>query len=321
MRYKTLTTCVLFLFCSQINQLQSQVTEAEKKLREVTSDTITGWKKGGVMAINLSQTSLKNWASGGQNSVALNGILSLFANYKKDKSAWDNSLDLGYGLLKQGKEADYIKTDDKIDFVSKYGREAFGHFYYSGLLNFRTQMSPGYKYPDMTNKISNFFAPAYLLIALGLDYKPNPNISIFIAPVTGKFTFVTDPELSESGAFGVTPGKKSRSELGGYLRAIFTKNDFSEELLKNISITSKIDLFSNYRTNPQNIDISWETLIAMKVNKFISVNFNTHLIYDDNIKIPVDRDNDGLISEYEKSRPGSRIQFKEIFGAGFSFNF
>ena len=63
-----------------------------------------GWKKGGIFAINLSQTSLTNWAAGGQNSVSVNGILSAFANYKQGKSAWDNSLDLGYGILKQGKQ-------------------------------------------------------------------------------------------------------------------------------------------------------------------------------------------------------------------------
>lgn len=321
MKKKVLSLNAIVFFIGLACQLYGQVTEAEKKLREITSDTIMGWKKGGVLAVNLAQTSLKNWASGGQNSVAVNGIFSIFANYKMGKSAWDNSLDLGYGLLKQGKESDFMKTDDKIDFLSKYGREAFGRFYYSALLNFRTQLSPGYKYPDVTDKISDFFAPAYLLIALGLDYKPSPYFSAFIAPVTGKFTFVTDDKLSAAGAFGVTPGEKSRSELGGYLRAIFTKNDFREEFLKNISFTTKIDLFSNYRDNPQNIDISWETLLAMKVNKFISVNFNTHLIYDDNIKIPVDRNDDGIISELEKLRPGSRIQFKEIFGAGFSYNF
>jgi hypothetical protein len=296
-----------------------QVTDAEKKLREINADTIMGWKKGGIIALNLAQTSLNNWAAGGQNSVAANGLLSLFANYKQGKSAWDNSLDLGYGLLKQGKDADYIKTDDKIDYLSKYGREAFKSFYYSALLNFRTQMRPGYKYPDTDNKISDIFAPAYLLIAAGLDYKPNSYFSAFVAPFTGKFTFVTDEELSEAGAFGVAPGEKSRSEFGGYIRAIYTKNDFTGEFLKNVSFTTKIDLFSNYAHNPQNIDVTWENLIALKVNEYISVNLNTVLIYDDDIKVPVDRNGNGLFESTEE--PGPRTQFKEIFGIGFSYKF
>lgn len=299
----------------------SQVTDAENKLRTLNNDTIAGWEKGGIISINLAQTSLKNWAAGGQNSVAVNGIFSAFANLKRGKSVWDNSLDIGYGLLKQGKDADFMKTDDKVDILSKYGREAFKDFYYAALVNFKTQMRPGFNYPDVVNKISDLFAPAYLLTALGMDYKPDIYFSVFIAPLAGKFTFVNDAVLSSAGAFGVTPGEKSRSELGGYIRAAFTKNDFKVEFLKNVAFTTKIDLFSNYKNNPRNIDVSWETLTALKVNKFITANFITHLLYDDNIKLPVDRDDNGIISEFEHNNPGSRIQFKEILGVGFSFNF
>ncbi|MDX9929118.1 MAG: DUF3078 domain-containing protein [Bacteroidales bacterium] len=296
-----------------------QVTEGEKTLRSVRSDTTQGWKAGGVFAVNLAQTALKNWAAGGQNSVAVNGLFSTFANLKSGNNVWDNSLDLGYGLLRQGKESDFMKTDDKIDFLSKYGREAFKNFYYAAMLNFKTQMTPGYKYPDVDNKISDLFAPAYLLVAAGLDYKPNANFSAFIAPLTGKFTFVTDETLSAAGAFGVTPGEKSKKELGGYMRAIYTRNDFKNELLKNVAFTTKVDFFSNYLDKPQNIDVSWETLIALKVNKYISVNINTHLLYDDNIMVPVDRNDNGIFEPTEEWGP--RIQFKEIIGVGFSYKF
>lgn len=309
----------IFIVCS-LSITFSQVTDAEKKLRAVNADTVMGWKNGGLIAVNLAQTSLTNWAAGGQNSFAVNGILSLFANYKQGKSAWDNSLDIGYGLLRQGgKKADFTKTDDKFDLLSKYGREAFGNFYYSALVNFKTQMTPGYKYPDIIHKISDLFAPAYLLAALGMDYKPNPYFSAFIAPLTGKFTFVNDNALSQAGAYGVTPGKKSKSEFGGYIRAIYSKNDFKNDFLQNVAFTTKVDLFSNYMENPQNFDISWETLIGLKVNKFITVSFNTHLLYDDNIKIPIDRNNDGIFGPGEA--PGSRTQFKEILGVGFSYKY
>ena len=297
-----------------------QVTEAEKNLRTLTADTAQGWKTGGVFAINLAQTSLTNWAAGGQNSVAVNGLFSVFANMKRGKSVWDNSLNVGYGLLKQGKNSDFMKTDDKIDLLSKYGQEAFKNFYYAALLNFKTQMTAGYNYPDVTNKISDLFSPAYLLLAVGIDYKPNATFSAFVAPLTAKFTFVLDDTLSAHGAYGVTPGETSKSEIGGYIRAIYTKNDFKGEFMKNVAFTTKIDLFSNYLDNPQNIDVSWETLISMKVNKYISVNFNTHLLYDDNILIALDRNDDGDMTDPDDI-PGKRIQFKEILGVGFSYNF
>lgn len=296
--------------------LTGQVTEAEKTLREQSADTLQGWRKGGVLGMTLAQTSLTNWAAGGQNSIAVNGRMSLFANYKKDNSVWDNMLDLGYGLLKQGKNEAFRKTDDKIDFLSKYGQKAFKNFYYAAMVNFKTQFSPGYNYPNDSVVISRFFAPAYLIGAIGLDFKPTNYFSAFFAPVTGKFTFVNDKVLSDMGAFGVDSGKMAKSEFGGYIRVIYSKNDFKSEILKNVSFTTKIDLFSNYIDKPQNIDINWETLIVMKVNKYLNVNLTTQLIYDDNTKIAFDTNNDGVTD-----KSGSRLQFKEIFGAGFSLKF
>jgi hypothetical protein len=314
MRRKFFAIALLFIVLGSVTL--AQVTDAEKTLRTLNADSIQGWKKGGVFTLNIAQTSLTNWAAGGQNSFAINGMVSTFANYKRGKTVWVNSLDLGYGLLKQG-SSDYRKTDDKFDFLSKYGYEAFTNFYYAALLNFKTQMAPGYKYDDAARTkdlISDLFSPAYLLVALGIDYKPGDHFSAFIAPVTGKITIVNNKTLSDAGAFGVTPGDKSLSEFGGYIRAIYSKNDFKSEFLKNVTFTTKIDLFSNYIKNPQNIVVNWENLIAFKVNKFISANISTQLIYDDKIKVPVVRNGD-------LKSIGSLVQFKEILGVGFSYNF
>lgn len=318
---------IIVLLCLGFSpMLFGQVTEGEAKLRSVRSDTIEGWRRGGVVGLSLAQASLKNWAAGGQNSVAVNGLLSVYANYRKGNTIWDNSLDLGYGLLKQGKNSDFIKTDDKVDLLSKFGKQAFKNFYYAALINFKTQMTVGKNYAKDTAKISNFLAPAYLVGALGMDYKPTPYFSAFLAPLTGKITLVNDQDLADAGAFGVTPakydgsrnlierGKKSKSEFGGYIRMIYSRNDFKSELLKNISFTSKVDLFSNYLDDPQNIDVSWETQLALQVNKYITVNINTHLLYDDDIIIVIDKG-----TPDEKS--GRRVQFKEILGVGFTYKF
>ena len=64
----------------------------------------------------------------------------------------------------------------------------------------------------------------------------------------------------EIGAFGVDPGKAVRSEFGGYVKVSFKK-----ELLKNIRITTNLDLFSNYLFEPQNIDVNWDMLLTFKV--------------------------------------------------------
>ena len=313
MKMKTTILFALAL-CILTSPSISQVTDAEGILKEQNADSLSGWKTGGIAGVNVAQTALVNWAAGGEGSFAINGVFSTFANYKKDKISWDNSFDLGYGIMKQG-DADYKKTDDKIDILSKFGREAYKNLYYAGLLNFKTQMTRGYDYHADGTKtvISNAFAPAYVIAAIGIDYKPNGYVSAFIAPLTGKMTIVNDEHLSSLGAFGVEPGDKSFSEFGGYVRIIFSKNDFKSELMKNVSITSKVDLFSNYLKDPQNIVVNWENILAFSINKYINVNFNTHLIYDD--KIDIAKEVDGV----ETSSP--RIQFKEIFAVGVSFKF
>jgi len=300
---------LIFSLCLVVQFSNAQVTQAEEKLRAKSADTLEGWKKGGAFFVNFSQTSLTNWAAGGDNSLAINGMASLFANYKKGKSIWDNSLDMGYGLMKQGNDEKFTKTDDKFDFLSKYGQHAFKSWYYSALLNFKTQFSNGYNYPD-DSVISAFLAPAYILGALGLDYKPNDAFTAFIAPLSAKITLVNDQALADAGAFGVDAGKKSRSEFGGYIRIAYNKN-----IVENINFTTKIDFFSNYLHNPQNVDINWEALLTLKVTKFIAASINTQLIYDDDIALIEDLESGGT------KTVKSKVQFKEILGIGFTVKF
>ncbi|MBK7965298.1 MAG: DUF3078 domain-containing protein [Bacteroidetes bacterium] len=68
----------------------------------VKADTI--WRTGGLFSSSFNQVSLMNWAAGGQDAMSLNNIVSLFAKYNKGKMAWDNTLDMGYGIIKQGDE-------------------------------------------------------------------------------------------------------------------------------------------------------------------------------------------------------------------------
>lgn len=305
---------VSILLIGLVNGAFAQVTEAEKTLRSQTKVEEQGWKKGAVFGVNVSQASLTNWAAGGQNSFGMNGLISTFINYSKEKITWDNSLDIGYGILQQGNNTAFIKTDDRFDFASKFGMEATKKLYYAALLNFKTQLTEGLDYATNT-RISNFLAPAYTLGAIGLDYKPNNYLTAFLAPVTGKLTIVNDTLLSNKGAFGVTPGEKVKSEFGGYLRAVFSKGDFQTEWLKNFSVTSKLDLFSNYLYRPQDIDVSWENMLIFKINKYISVNLNTHLIYDADILFDIVDDN-GVVTGTK-----SKVQFKEILGVGFLYKF
>lgn len=265
------------------------------------ADSIKSWNFGGLASFNFSQVSLTNWAAGGRSSSSGVALFNVFGNYKKDKISWENSLDMGYGLLKEQDNA-AVKSNDKLDFNSKFGIMKTEKIYYSVLVNFKTQFAPGYKYPNTDDAISRFLAPAYLTLSAGIDYKPTKQLSILISPLTGKMTFVNDNDLSAAGAFGVDPGKKVRSEFGS-----FFKMELKTDIMKNVSLESKLDLFSNYFHNPGNIDVNWNMLINMKVNDYLSANLITNLIYDDDIKVSEDK--------------GPRVQFKEMFGVGLNLKF
>ncbi|ROL57700.1 DUF3078 domain-containing protein [Bacteroidetes/Chlorobi group bacterium Naka2016] len=324
MKFKLILVIFYLIGCSLFSQVKEVETIVKSKPK---ADTI-GWKKGGLLSINLAQTSLTNWAAGGQNSISIQGLLSLFSSHKWKISYWDNYLDIGYGLLQQGENKKFIKTDDKFELTSKYGLQFQKNFFMAFALNFRTQLTVGWNYGKDTQKISNFLAPAYLITALGIDWKPLTDISVFAAPITGRLTYVNDEELANKGSFGVKPAvydslgniieksNKTKKEFGGFLRIYFSKSDFNWEVLKNISITSKLDLFSDYLNKPQNIDVNWENIIFFKVNKIISINLSTQLIYDENVKIPIDSHGDGKFDSF-----APRTQFKEIFGLGISLSF
>jgi hypothetical protein len=301
--------CALSVLLLSALLVNAQVTVAEKQLKTKTADTLIGWHRGGVLNINSAQTSLTNWAAGGRSSLALGGLLSMYAHNKKEKSLWENYLDLGYGTLMQ-KGDDWQKTDDRLDFTSKFGLEANEKLYYALLLNFKTQLDKGYNYPNDSVVISRFMSPGYLLVAIGMDYKPNENFAVFFAPLTLKLTMVSDDVLADAGAFGVDPGEHIKSEFGGYLRT-----SVKMDLMENISIQSKLDLFSNYLENFGNIDASWETLLSMKVNKFIAATVSTHLLYDHDIAIVKEND-DGIEETYH-----SKVQFKEVLAVGLSMKF
>lgn len=275
------------------------------------ADTL--WKYNGVVSLNFSQMALSSWAAGGENSAAGNGRVTLGANYlsREHNVSWDNELILGYGLLKQGEDA-VRKSDDKIDLSSKFGYKAGGNWKYSGLLSFRSQFTEGYANPGDENpkKISNFLAPGYLNLSFGMDYKPSKTFAILLAPITGKMTFVMDDDLSAAGAFGVDPGETSRAEFGGYVKIAWTT-----DIMKNVKLNTKVDLFSNYLENPQYVDVNFDLLLSMKVNEFISASLITQLIYDYDIQFDVVNNAGEVIGTED------RIQLKELFGIGLTYSF
>jgi hypothetical protein len=284
MKKLLLLTSILISFYAnaQDETVKKLKTESDKTIKKDPADTANKlWRRGGLFNLNLSQGSLNNWASGGDKfSLSLNSILSVYAFYKKDKHSWDNTLDINFGYLRSTSLGSR-KNDDRFDLLSKYGYAIAPKWNVAALFNFRTQLANGYTYANNKRTFSSsFLSPAYVLLSLGLDYKPTKNLSVFISPATARWLIVTDDSLSAKGLYGVTPGKKIRSEFGAFVSAEYLK-----DLSKTVSYKGRLDLFSNYKHNPEKIDVFMTNLFSVKLSKVLSATWNVDLIYDDDVRL------------------------------------
>ena len=279
---------LLFIVTNHLNSAFSQDAtvvdlkkESAKTIVKDPKDTLQlVWKKGGNFNLNINQGSLSNWSAGGDKfSFSLNAYLNLYSFYKKDKNAWDNNLDMAFGLV-QTTSLGRRKSSDRIDLTSKYGYALNKHWNLSTLFNLRSQFANGYSYEknaagaDTSTLTSRTLAPAYVLLSLGLDFKPSNNFSLLMSPMTGRWIFVTDTALGK--LYGLLTGKKVKSELGAFLSANYTA-----KIGNNFTYKTKLDLFSNYKNNPQNVDVFWTNVITAKITNYINFSFNVDMIYDD----------------------------------------
>lgn len=284
-----------------VKAMQEESIKTTKKLVVDTSSKT--WKKGILYSLNFSQASLSNWSAGGDKfSLSVSSILNTYANYKKGKNSWDNSFEFNFGYV-NSTSLGSRKNDDRFDLVSKYGYALNNKLNIAALFNLRSQFFKGYTYEGVTkNFASNFMSPGYVLQSFGLDYKPSQAYSLFFSPITGRWVFVTDPVLSARGLYGVKPGENSAFEIGA-----FANLNFMKEIAPNITFKSRLDLFSNYRNNPQNVDLFMTNLLTVKLSKLFNVTWGVDMIYDDDAKL------------FGPNGNSPSLQFKSLIGIGVQF--
>lgn len=269
-------------------------------------DTISWrWKRGGLFNANLSQGSLSNWAAGGDNfSLSANAYFNYFSYLKHKDYIWDNNFDVNLGFV-QTTSLGSRKNDDRFEILSKYGHSLGKNFYLSGLFNFRSQFFDGYTFGGSGGTFaSSLLSPAYALLSIGVDAKPNNQLSFFASPFTSRWVIVANKFLADKGSYGVERGKKVLNELGA-----FASINYNHNIGKNISYKGKLDMFTNYKRNPGNIDIFFTNLVAFKINKSLSATYSLDIIYDDDVKL----------FGSNKNSPGTQI--KSMLGIGYLLKF
>ncbi|WP_430814675.1 DUF3078 domain-containing protein [Carboxylicivirga sp. RSCT41] len=260
------------------------------------------WTLKGTENILLSQGYVDNWVKGGESSISLGSDLRLSANYKKGKHEWDNYIIHKIGVLSTENDPGRINTD-LIEINTKYGHKASEKWYYSFLYNFKTQFFYGYDKDDVEKEtpISGFLAPAYMSFAIGMDYKPNSKFTLLLSPVTTRLVLVNDIDKFDETDYGIEEGKRTNVTNG-----ISIVNNFSYEISKQIKIASRLDAFYQYLDKvkageDRQVQIDWEVIADMRINRFLSTRILGHLRYFTN--------------------ESTRVQIRESFNITFSYNF
>ncbi len=302
--FSVLSILSIYAAFAQDKSVQQMRNEANREIKKDPNDTIPKlWKTGAIFRVNFLQGAQDNWAAGGDNStLGLSSFFSGYAYYKFGRHSWDNTIDLAYGFLSTT-SLGTRKSDDKIDILSKYGYDIGKNWYVSGLLNFRSQFSAGYAYPKDGSPVltSDFLAPAYVIVSPGLNYMPNKKFSFFISPATLRWTFVKNDSLANAGAYGVDSGKHVRLEFGAYSTISYTT-----KISENATYTGRLDLFSNYLHDPQDVDINLTNLLAVKVTGVLTMTLAFNLIYD----------NDVSTVKSDGTTGGAKPQLQELLGIG-----
>jgi hypothetical protein len=275
------------------------------------------WKYRTEASFALNQGLVTNWVKGGENNISTTLDITWFADYSNKPMLLSSNhfARIKYGLIKTGDEK-VRKNIDLLETNSKLNHKAFGKFDFSGIMLFKTQLSKGYNYPD-EKPVSKFMNPAILTLGFGLDYKPNKLTSINFSPLSYKATFVPDTANIDQTKYGVAADRRSKHEPGA---SFMITNELRP--LKNMVITNRLQLFTNYVNNPQNIDVDWEMIFQTNLNWFTDVRLNTHLIFDDDTRTLVfDKDKNPVMGNDGIQKKSARVQFKELLGLSFIFRF
>ena len=302
--------------------------------------------------LNYGGTFLQNWAAGGDEfSHNLRAFIDANANYKKDAIFWNNRLQLDFGFLYASSKPLLQKSDDRIYFESKFGYNIAENLFLSANYDFKSQFAKGFEYKtpgaaiigkyeqegapgtpatelDQLSKKdrvkawedarvlkSNWLAPAYTNLAIGIDWTPTNWFSMSVSPLTGGFVIVTEETLRKAYGMALVDEnnvglgyKSSRFELGAQV-----KMDFKVTINDKFKYTSQIVAFTDYlmmnNKDKGYVRVAWDNRIDFNLTKYISLNFITNMLYDSKVLIKTEKD------PVERQR----LQWKEMLSIGLTY--
>jgi hypothetical protein len=278
------TACFSLLFA------QEEDTEEDLPFDAVIQSELGGkrMKFYGNTRFNFNQAHFSNWISGGESALTLLYGLDYNFNYSdRNGLVWDTNMLLSIGTTSISGSKFLKKADDRFEINSLVGKQINQNWNYSGFINFKTQLLPGFRYYkeegiELRERVSQFLSPAILQAGLGFYFKKNSDLWVNMSPISGRViivsnNFTKDLEGVEK-YFGVEQGKSTKFFFGALVSGFF-----KTEVMENIIWENKYSVYVNYLEKTQNVDFDCNSSMRFKVNTKISGSFILHLLYDDDL--------------------------------------
>ena len=301
---------MLCVLATMAQPAKTDLKDALKPQEVVINDTNTHyWRYTGFFGLNFGQVALVNWAAGGQNSISIQANANATLTYEKKHLLWDNQLLFSLGGIASGKlrqpsaknRYPFRKNVDMLQITSRVGYiiDPKKRWTAAFLADLKTNVMNGWDYSAYDagtgprQLSSSSFSPSYVLLSLGINYKPVPYFSVFLSPATAKLTIMNANKLDTANGlytdkvdrtrYGLDNGMSYRASVGAYLRA-----DFQKDIFKNVNLKTSVEVFQNY-TDKHMLDgivqSKLEAIYAEYPNEVTNPsagtqNLKNHLYYD-----------------------------------------
>ena len=300
---------------------------AEAPVQEAPAPKPVYWTRSLVLDLGFNQTGLVNWAAGGYNSIALAASLDGKIDYAKDLTKWDNRLQMDYGFFWAADKPTLIqKSTDRIYLESKFAYKTSkdSKWDYTAGLDFKSQFSDTWgKYEQDADKKwygddlkSAFFSPAYLNLALGMEWTPNEWFNINLAPLTGGMVVCLD----ERNLLRKTYGMHAIDEAAGLYKSVLfqfgaqVKANARASINDKFNVETQVVLFYDYINRPRYtgfpIRVNWDNKISWMISKLFKIGLSTWLIYDPFV----------AFEDIPDGNAFGKVQFKEFLSINFTWS-
>ncbi|MBR6248501.1 MAG: DUF3078 domain-containing protein [Muribaculaceae bacterium] len=265
------------------------------------------WLHTFVGSLHFTQAYISdNWYQGGTNNLNILADIKWDFNLNQDLHPnwlFNNTMayKLGVTTAQADTIRDYMINEDNFLFTSQLGYKAVKNWYYSVMLQFKTQFFNNYK-PNSNDLTASFLSPGELNLGLGMtyDYKSadgSRTFTLAIAPLSYNMKICRDIKKLNPVNFGIDADHHFKHSFGSNLEA-----KWMIKFNANITWQSRFYVFTDYSY----VQGDWESTWDFAISRHLNTQIYTHLRYD---------------RSHPRHDDWKYWQFKEILSFGITYRF